>query len=154
MIRVEQEIPDQPEVETLFRLAGAASLLLYPGERRIGLTPEALLARDIRFFVARRDGKAVGCGGYVPLSASTIELKRLFVHPEVRGQGVGRAMLAAMEHLARLERFTTARLETGRRAEAAIALYIAAGYQPAPPFGPHAADPGSRFMQKPLGPRE
>ena len=65
MIRLEQEIPDQPEVEALFRLADAASLLLYPGEARTGLSTEALLALDVRFFVVRSGGTAVGCGGYV-----------------------------------------------------------------------------------------
>ena len=151
MTRIEQEIPDQPDAERLFRLADARSLALYPGEARTGTGVEALLAHQVRFFVARIDGAAVGCGGYIA-AGPTAELTRLYVDEPARGQGIGRALLAAIEGLARLERFTSMRLETGHRATAALALYAAAGYAPTAPFGPHAADPGSRFMRKSLGP--
>ncbi len=153
-MRVEQEIPDQPAVERMFRMTDERSLLAYPGEARVGLSTARLLELGVRFFVARRDGEAVGCGGYVPAgpdAAGVVELKRLFVQDGARRAGVARALLDAMESLAAAEGFERVRLETGARAAAALALYGAAGYAAAAPFGEHAADPSSRFMEKRIG---
>ena len=74
----------------------------------------------------------------------------MFVVPEARGRGIGRAILATIEaalpaHAAAL------RLETGIRQEAAIRLYEAAGFRRRGPFGSYRDDPLSVFMEKPLG---
>ena len=152
MIRVEQEDPRLRPIQALFCDADAASLLLYPGEERIGPTAAFLVAAEVRFFAAWREGAIVGCGGYVPVADGVAELKRLFVAAAARGFGVGRVLLDAAEDLARREGFSRMRLETGFRAASALALYRAAGFAEAAPFGPHAADPSSRFMEKSLGP--
>lgn len=150
-IRIEQEIPDQPDAERLFRAADTRSATLYPGESRAGPTTEALLAANIRFFVARNAGQAIGCGGYVPATPDAAELKRLFTDPAHRGQGIATLLLAAIEDLARNERFHLMRLETGHRATEALRLYTRLGYATRPPYGEHAADPSSIFMEKSLG---
>jgi len=46
---------------------------------------------------------AVGCVGLRPLSDEIIEMKRLFVYPEQRGNGIGLQLaLAAIQHVSRL----------------------------------------------------
>src|SRR5947209_18990154 len=49
------------------------------------------------FLVAARGGTALGCGGLRRLSPGVGEIKRLFVSAPARGQGVGRALLCALE---------------------------------------------------------
>jgi putative acetyltransferase len=57
-----RETADQPEVVGLLALADERSQAFYPAESRHGLSLAALLTQDVRFFVARIDGLAVGAG--------------------------------------------------------------------------------------------
>ncbi len=56
------------------------------------------------------------------------EVKRLWVDPTCRGRGVGRALMVALEHEARVLGLGTLRLGTGDRQPEAIALYQSAGW--------------------------
>jgi putative acetyltransferase len=96
---VQRETPDSPEVVAFLASADQRSASLYPEESRHGLSLPALLSADARFFVARQDGQALGCGGYVRISAHAAEMKRLFVDPALRGQGAGKALVQAIEKL-------------------------------------------------------
>ena len=58
---------------------------LYTPEQRHGLALDAIFQPHIRFFLAWRDGRAVGCGGVAFLDGFA-ELKRMYVRPEMRGQ--------------------------------------------------------------------
>jgi len=62
---------------------------LYPPESNHILDVDTLCAPNVRFFVARRRGKAVGCGALRIDSAGYGEVKRMFVHPEARGGNWG-----------------------------------------------------------------
>jgi putative acetyltransferase len=42
--------------------------------------------------IAKRDSKAIGVVGLKPLAAGIAEIKRLYVAPEARGDGLGRAL--------------------------------------------------------------
>ena len=52
------------------------------------------------FLVARRAGDAVGCGAVRTLDAGRGEIKRMWVDPAVRGLGIGRGLLIALERAA------------------------------------------------------
>jgi putative acetyltransferase len=73
----------------------------------------------------------------------------MFVVPEARGRGIGRAILETIEAALR-GRVTTLRLETGIKQDAAIRLYENAGFRRRGPFGSYRDDPLSVFMEKPL----
>lgn len=148
-LTVTVETPDQPEVVALLEASEAFSGALYPAESNHILQLEELLAADIRFLVARRGGEAIGCGA-LRLGAESGELKRFFVAPEARGQGVGAALVRAAEAQARLAGLSILRLETGVHSAAAIALYRAMGFIPRDAFAPYRPDPWSVFMQKML----
>jgi putative acetyltransferase len=150
-LRVERETPDQSEVVALLALADERSEALYPQESRHGLSLELLLAQDVRFFVARIGGPAVGCGGFRLLSPCRAEMKRVFVAAEARGQGVGRAIVEAVEAAAASEGATTMYLETGVKSDEAIRLYGRLGYAECGPFADYRPDPLSVFMVKSLG---
>ena len=145
---IARETPDQPEVHDLLRQADANSASLYPAESRFGSTVEALLCLNVRFFVARAGGVALGCGGYAVEPGGWAELKRIFVTPSARGQGVGLALLQAIEEAARREDVTCLRLETGVKSVDAIGLYRRLGFTDRGPFGDYGPDPLSVFMEK------
>jgi putative acetyltransferase len=121
---------------------------LYPPESNHLLDIEALCAPDVRFFVARLDGEAVGCGALRLDPAGYGELKRMFVRPDARGRNVGRAILLRLEQEAGEAKLPCVRLETGTRQPEALGLYRSAGYREIPPFGGYRPDPLSVFMEK------
>jgi len=86
------------------------------------------------FLVASVDGKSVGCGGVRRISERVGSIRRMWVAEDVRGLGVGRRMLGALEEEARRLGFRIVRLETNRALGEAIAMYRKAGYREVPPF--------------------
>jgi DNA-binding MarR family transcriptional regulator/GNAT superfamily N-acetyltransferase len=80
------------------------------------------------FFLARLDGRPVGCGALIRLSADEGEIKRMWTAPEARGLGVARRIIAAIETTAREAGVTTLRLDTNRALKEAQALYRKLGF--------------------------
>lgn len=83
--------------------------------------------------MARLDGAPVGCGA-VSVTNGAAEIKRVWVHPDARGLGVGRRMLALLEASAVALGAGVARLDTNRTLTEARALYLSAGYREVPAF--------------------
>ena len=119
-----------------------------PGATHFRLDPADVAPGAGIFVVARWAGHPVGCGALRSLREPALlrelgprvgELKRMFVAPDVRGQGIGRKLLARLEDEARslgLERLV---LETGTRQEEALALYRRAGFTDVPAYGEYSA---------------
>jgi putative acetyltransferase len=143
------ERPDQADVHALLLTVRSWADDLYPPESRHGLDLEAYAQPDVALFVAREGGVLRGCGAYRLQHDGSAEVKSMFVMPEARGRGIGRAILAAIEDAVR-GRVTTLRLETGIKQDAAIRLYESAGFRRRGPFGSYRDDPLSLFMEKPL----
>jgi len=151
-LSIAQEPPRQPEVLELLRQSDAYSAERYPPESSHMLGIDALEGAAVRFFVARREGKAVGCGALVVGPGGQGEIKRMFVSAQGRGGGVGKAVLQAIEDQARREGVTLLQLETGPRNLEALSLYRRFGYRHRGPFGNYPTDdPNSIFMEKELG---
>ena len=97
------------------------------------------------------DGAALGCVALRPMAhAGCCEMKRLYVAPEARGLGLGRALLAAI--LAEAERldYGEIRLDTLPTMTAAIAMYREAGFVPVAPYY-DTAPAGTIFLGRVLG---
>jgi putative acetyltransferase len=109
----------------------------YTPEQQHGLSLEAIFQPHIRFFLARWRGMPVGCGG-VALFSDFAEVKRMYVRPVARRQGVADAILARIEAEVRGAGLSLLRLETGERQIAAMQLYARAGFRPCPVFGDYA----------------
>ena len=150
MLTLAPETPRQEEVVDLIRRADANSARLYPPESNHPLDVDGLCATNVRFLLARLDGRAVGCGAIVLGRRGEAEIKRMFVHEDARGRGVGRALLAAVEDAARREGVRLLLLETGTLNGEALGLYGCAGYRQRGPFGSYGPDPLSVFMSKAL----
>lgn len=84
------------------------------------------------FWVVEQAGRVVGSGGYYPCDRGdqAVELRKMYLRPEVRGQGLGRFLLGALEQAAQQQGFTEMWLETANSLKGAIALYEKSGYSP------------------------
>jgi ribosomal protein S18 acetylase RimI-like enzyme len=101
-----------------------------------------LIARD-------RAGRAIGCVALRPMSdARYCEMKRLFVAPEGRGLGLGRALAEAiLAEGARLG-YAELRLDTLPSMQDAIGLYRKLGFVSIEPY--YAAPAGTIFLARSL----
>lgn len=111
---------------------------LYSPEQRHGLALEAIFMPHIRFFIARMEGRAMGCGG-VALFDDFAEVKRMYVRPEARGQGVADVIMARLMAETQAAGLSTLRLETGTQSFAALAFYRKCGFWDCPAFEPYAS---------------
>lgn len=78
--------------------------------------------------VCYQGNHAVGCGAFKPYNNSTAEIKRMFVRPDFRGQGIAKGILSELENWASEYGFTNCILETGTNNPQAIQLYTKSGY--------------------------
>ena len=78
--------------------------------------------------VVYTNNKPVGCGCFKRFDDHTIEVKRMFILPEMRGNQLAARLLEELEKWALEEGFSRAVLETGLRQVEAIRLYTKAGY--------------------------
>ena len=142
------ESPDQPEVIALIADLDAYQDTLYPPQSRHYLDLASLRQPNVLFAVARDDaGRAIGCGAIV-LCPEFGEVKRMYVSPRGRGQGIAKKLLALLESQAIASGCKLLKLETGPYQPEALALYTSAGYERRGPFGDYTDDPLSVFMQK------
>lgn len=141
--------PTLPEASALIAALDRYLGQLYQPDENHLLDPEQLKASDIRFLLARQDGHAVGCGALRIDPAGYGEVKRMYVDPARRGQGVAKQVMAALEQVARAERIGLLKLETGALQPEALALYRRLGFTPCGSFGDYPCAGGaSLFMEK------
>ena len=76
------------------------------------------------------------------------EIKRMWIEPAARGQGLSRRLLGLLEDHVRAAGVPLLRLETGIHNAEALALYSRSGFVRIGPFGNYADDPLSVFMEK------
>ena len=143
---------DSAEARRLIAALDAGLAEVYPPDQRFGpnLRPAHLADGQGEFFVAREAGEAVGCGAIRILDPTTAEVKRMYVDPARRGQGIGRAILGRLEETAGDIGVTRLVLETGIHQAAAIALYRAAGFVEVGCWGEYASSPSSICFAKSL----
>ena len=82
------------------------------------------------FLVILEDGEPIAGGAFKRFDHRTAELKRVWTHPDRRGRGLGRRVVAELEAVARELGYTAVTLTTGPRQPEAVALYLASGYTP------------------------
>jgi putative acetyltransferase len=156
-LEIRPERPDHPSVAGL--LAGLDAYLaeLYAPEDNHILDAQALRAPDVTLLAAWMGGAAVGCGAFrrMPPEAATdgapyAEIKRMFVLPRARGQGVAGRVLARLEAIAATDGLSRFLLETGRDQLAALRVYERGGYARRGPFGGYPDNGLSVFYEKRL----
>jgi putative acetyltransferase len=81
-----------------------------------------------RLLIAWADGEPAGCVALRPLSDTRCEMKRLFVKPLYRGQGLGRELAEKVVSEARVIGYSSMVLDTLPTMQAALQLYKALGF--------------------------
>ena len=117
----------------------------------LNLDPKEVAAGRGAFAVVWADEMAVGCGAVRLIDDETAELKRMYIAPEYRRQGLAGAMLRFLEDRAHGLGALRVVLETVADPSAAVALYRAAGYDQIPKFGPYVESEISICMGKLVG---
>lgn len=106
---------------------------------------------DGALLLARRtDGQAIGCVGLRPIDPTgCCEMKRLYVTPQARGLGLGKALVEAVVAEAQGIGYREIRLDTLPTMDEAIGLYRKLGFEE---IAPYYVTPiaGTRFMAKRL----
>lgn len=158
---------DHPDAVALTTAAQSYYVALYGGAgdtNPLAAAPPATQAAALefappsgRFLIGYAGPAAVAVGGWrffagaAPLAAQRpAEIRRMFVVDRMRGHGVGRWMLAALEASAVAAGVDVLVLETGSPQIEAVGLYRAAGYVDVPPFGYWADAPLAVHLGKRL----
>lgn len=152
-LRICRENLESPVVQALIAALNAELTDLYPEDDsanhfRLDIH-EVAPGRGV-FLVAYDENTPIGCGAVRRIETGVAELKRMYVSPAMRGRGIGRALLTALETEARQLGATRLVLETGPRQPEAIGLYARAGFVRISAFGEYQDHPLSVFMGKDL----
>lgn len=131
------------EIETLY---GAGFVACSPSA-----TPRDFDRPNGAFLLGFVGGRPLACGGVKRLEADVAEIKRMYVAHPVRGRGVARQLLRALEDTAGGLGYRCARLDTGPGQPHARALYASAGYQEIPAYNanPYASWWGQKRLDGP-----
>jgi DNA-binding MarR family transcriptional regulator/GNAT superfamily N-acetyltransferase len=99
------------------------------------------------FLIAWSDDLPIGCVSLRPLDPGVAEVKRLWINPIARGQGLGRRLMRAIEDRARTKGYTRLQLDTNSALTEAVALYRSDGWTDIPPY---TTPPANLWMAKRL----
>jgi putative acetyltransferase len=113
-VTIARETPLQDDVRTLVAALNDHLIPLSPREFQFQMTVEQMNGPETVLFVARDEaGKAVGMGALKVHDGAFGEVKRMYTDPSVRGAGIGRRLLDAIEAEARERGLAELKLETG-----------------------------------------
>jgi len=144
---------DHPDVSPMIERLNHELITTEPegGTCHITLPPEDVSDGNGAFFVAYVEGVPRACGAYRRIAPGIAEVKRMWADPDIRGQGLGAAVLRTIEDAARTEGYHELRLETGLHLAAAVRLYRGFGFAECTPWGDYIDSPMSYCMSKQLG---
>ena len=94
---------------------------------------QAYLQAGGEFWVVEFKGDIVGTAAYYPIirGEQAVEIRKMYLLPQVRGQGLGRYLLQQLENAIVKKGFKEIWLETASVLKEAVVLYKNNGYQPA-----------------------
>jgi len=147
--------PPLDEIRALFREYEAFlgfSLCFQSFEEEIAGLPGKYAPPSGRLLLASPDhGPAGGCVALRDLGAGTCEMKRLFVRPAQRGQGLGRRLAAAILAEGRAAGYRRMVLDTVPKLAEAIGLYRSLGFREISAYC-HNPIEGALFFERTLAP--
>ena len=103
-------------------------------EAELASLPGYYAAPQGRLLLLYEGEETAGCGAFRPIDEKVCELKRMYVKPQFRGKGFGRAMAVHLLEEARKSGFEIARLDTATFLIEALALYLSLGFEVIGPY--------------------
>lgn len=100
--------------------------------------------------LATLDFQPAGCIAFQPIGEGICEMKRMFVRPVFRNQGIGTLLIAKLQEYAVQQGYTTMRLDTHPWMNDAHKRYLAMGFYEIPRYNQNPT-PGIRFFEKIIG---
>ena len=91
------------------------------------------LATKGEFWVIEKQGQLVGTGAYYPVERGeqAVEIRKMYLLAEARGQGMGKYLLHQLEEAIASRGFRQIWIETASVLVEAVQLYESSGYKPA-----------------------
>lgn len=85
------------------------------------------------FWVVEQQGQVVGTAAFYPVNrgVGTVEIRKMYLLPQVRGKGLGRWLLQRLEQEIAAQGFRKVWIETASVLKEAVKLYESGGYLPA-----------------------
>lgn len=85
-----------------------------------------------KFWVVEQAGRIVGTAAFYPVERGekAVEIRKMYLLPEVRGQGLGRFLLGELERAIAQKGYTQIWIETASVLKEAVQLYESSGYVP------------------------
>ena len=100
-----------------------------------------------RLLLATREGVTAGCVALHPLRDGICEMKRLYVRPQFRGQGLGKQLADEIIREARAIGYTLLRMDTVAAVmPEAVAMYRKMGFHEIAPYRPNPIE-GALYME-------
>ena len=151
-MRIERVTALDADIRDLIDRHFAAMRSQSPEESCHVMNPDDLFASGASVFALREGSETLGMGAIKPLDDAHGELKSMHTKSEMRGRGVGKALVEHILDEARRLGLTRVSLETGSDHWFAPArrLYERHGFAYCPPFGDYVEDPLSVFMTRRL----
>jgi GNAT superfamily N-acetyltransferase len=98
--------------------------------------------------IALYENIPVGCGAIKEFSSDIMEVKRMYVLPEMRGRGIASIILKELEKWTVELHFKKCLLETGKKQPEAIQLYLKNSYRIVLNFGQYEGIENSVCFEK------
>jgi GNAT superfamily N-acetyltransferase len=147
---IRDEPYDGPSAQQLIAAVQQEYVARYGGPDDSPVDPADFAPPRGLFVVGYLDNEPVASGGFRRHDADEVEFKRMYVAPQVRGRGLARLVVAALEDRARAVGASRVVLETGQVQPEAIGLYESSGYRRIDGFGFYKDAPLSISFAKSL----
>lgn len=123
------------------------SLCFQSFDKELASLPGDYAPPDGRLLLATREGVPAACVALHKLEADICEMKRLYVRPQFRGKGLGRALAERVIADARQIGYTRLRLDTVEpMMQAAVAMYRQLGFREIAPYRENPIE-GALYME-------
>jgi putative acetyltransferase len=149
MIQLHRTDSDNPDFQSLVRLLDEY-LAEKDGAEHSYYAQFNKLDKIRHVVVVYNDEEPIGCGAFKQYDEQTVEIKRMFVHSDFRGQRVGKLILSELEIWAGELKFAESILETGWKQIEAVRLYQRSGYEIIPNYDQYIGVENSVCLRKVL----
>jgi ribosomal protein S18 acetylase RimI-like enzyme len=123
------------------------SLCFQSFDKELAGLPGDYAAPDGRLLLAEFEGQLAGCAALHKLDGNICEMKRLYLRPQFRGKGLGRALAETIIAEARALGYQRMRLDTVEPVmKDAVAMYRRLGFKEIAPYCPNPIE-GAMYME-------